>query len=181
MKKFISVSYKCWNALSTVACVFLILNMLVIIANIIMRRFAGSPIYGSTELVSYASLVTASIALAQNEWFEGNIRMTLVLESIGKQASRVIQFIVYIVCSVAFVYITYLLTAQAAAAYVKGDISTDLHMPIFIFKAILAIGFIFVTICIICKTIVLGYVAKTGEDINLRLETGYKEDAGENQ
>lgn len=180
MKKFISAAYKCWNALSTFACVFLFLNMAIIIANIIMRRFFGTPIYGSTELVSYASLTTAAIALSQNEWFGGNIRMTLILESIGKKASRIITFIVYIVCSLAFIYISWLLTGQAAAAYSKADISTDLHMPIFIFKTILAVGFIILTICIICKAIVYGYAAKTGEEVNFRLRTGFQEEETKN-
>lgn len=172
MRKLASCTYKVWKVTSGIASVFLILNMLIIIANIIMRRVFNTPILGSTELVSYASLITASLALAQNEWFDGNIRMTLVVESIPHKAAKVLHFVDYIICSVVFVYVSYLLVNQAVNKFIVADVSTDLHMPIFIFSAVLAFGFILLTVSIIIKMVILGYGVITGDEINLKCPSG---------
>lgn len=175
MRKLATGAYKVWNITSMVASVFLVFNMVVIIANIIMRRILGAPIFGSTEIVSYASLITASLALAQNEWFDGNIRMTIILDMLNKKTSRIIQFVDYIICTVAFVYISYLLVGQAFSKFAVADVSTDLKLPLFIFAGCLALGFILLTACIIVKTAVIGYGAFTGDEINFKRPSG-KED-----
>lgn len=172
MRKLATGAYKVWNATSTIAGVFLIFNMVVIIANIIMRRIMGAPIFGSTEIVSYASLITASLALAQNEWFDGNIRMTIVLDLISRKTSKIIQFVDYIICTIAFVYISYLLVGQAISKFAIADVSIDLKLPLFIFAGCLAFGFILLTVCILIKTLVLGYSVATGEEINFKRPSG---------
>lgn len=168
MKRLAANSGKIWGFTSAIAGVVLTFNMLLIIANIIMRRFFNAPIYGSTELVRYASLVGASFGLAQNEWFEGNIKMTLLTEHIEQKAADIIRFICDVICSIAFSYISYLLIIQAVSKYIKADASTDLRLPIFVFASILAFGFIVLTICLIIKAIIQGYIVKTGTPVSLR-------------
>ena len=175
MRKLATGAYRIWNITSTVAGVFLIFNMVIIIANIVMRRVLGAPIFGSTEIVSYASLITASLALAQNEWFDGNIRMTIILDMISKRTSRIIQFVDYIICSIAFIFISYLLVGQALDKYAVADVSVELKLPLFVFAGCLAVGFILLTVCIILKTAVIGYGAFTGDEINFKRPSG-KED-----
>lgn len=172
MRVLATNAYKVWKATALFASIFIVANMCIIIFNIVTRRFFNSPIYGSTEIVSYLSLITASFALAQNEWFDGNIRMSLVLEILPHKFSRYLIFVDYIVCSAAFVYITYLIGNQAVNKYVTGDISTDLGVPLYIFSAILALGFCILTVCIIIKTLVYGYAAFTSEEINFRYPSG---------
>jgi TRAP-type C4-dicarboxylate transport system permease small subunit len=168
VEKFVNVTGRIWKYVSYAAMVCLIANVLIIIANIIMRRFFGAPIWGSTEYVKYLSLVGASFALVQNEWFDGNIRMTLLPEKIPQAGKNVLTFIVNLVCSVAFVYISYLLVLSAYSKYLKWDISPDLQLPIFWFVTILAIGFIILTIGLICKTIISAHTLRTGQLHNLR-------------
>ncbi len=165
MKKLADSADKVWRATSLVASVFLLFNMCLIIANIIMRRFFNAPIFGSTEIVSYASLITASLALAQNEWFGGNIQMTLVIDILPERVSKYIVFIVNIVCSCAFVFITYLLKNAAVKQFAAGDYTQDLKLPLYIFYILLAIGFAILTICIIVKTIICGYNAISGQNV----------------
>lgn len=163
MKKLAKVANKTWTVAALVAGVSLTFIMLLIVANIIMRRFLGKPIFGSTEIVRYASLIGGALALAMNEWFDGNIQMTFLLENISAKKRLVIELVDYIVCSVAFIYISYLLCTQTVTKYVKLDSTTDLHMPIYIFAGILAFGFILLTICLICKSILKAHEIKTGE------------------
>ncbi len=168
MKKLIDNTNKIWNVTSLCASVFLVLNMIVIVANIITRRFFNTPIFGSTEMVSYASLITASLALAQNEWFDGNIEMTIILEMMPKRAEKILHFVDYIICSVAFTFISYLLFQQAANKFASADYSQDLKLPVWIFTAVLAVGFVLLTICMYLKTVVYGYAAVKNEEVTLR-------------
>lgn len=165
LKKLAENADKVWRATSSAASVFLLFNMFLILANIIMRRFFKTPIFGSTELVSYASLITASLALAQNEWFEGNIQMTLILDKLPRQISKYVVFVDYLVCSGAFVFITYLLGKSSVKQFSTGDYSQDLKLSIYIFYIILTIGFAILTACIILKTIICAYNAFTGSEI----------------
>ncbi|NLO96693.1 MAG: TRAP transporter small permease [Peptococcaceae bacterium] len=172
MNKLVRITDRTWDITSKVASVFLTVIMLLIIANIVMRRFFNAPIFGSTELVRYFSLAAASFALAQNEWFEGNIKMTLFLELVSEKLRKIILFIGSIICTAAFSYISYLLVGQAIAKYVKNDVSTELNIPIFIMAGILALGFIFLTISLLLKTIVNGYNLKNNVELDMRPYSG---------
>lgn len=165
MKKLAESADKVWRITALVASVFILFNMFLILANIVMRRFFNAPIFGSTEIVSYASLITAALALAQNEWFGGNIQMTLVTDLIPRRVSKYIVFIDNVICSCAFVFITYLLRNAAVKQMIAGDYTQDLKLPLYIFYILLAIGFGLLTVCIIIKTVICGYNAIKDGDI----------------
>lgn len=163
MKKLAKVANKTWTVAALVAGVSLTFIMLLIVVNIIARRFFGKPVFGSTEIVRYSSLIGGALALAMNEWFDGNIQMTFLLENIKPKTRLIIELVDYIVCSAAFIYICYLLCTQTVNKYIKMDATTDLHLPIYIFAGILAFGFILLTICLIIKAILKVHEIKTGE------------------
>lgn len=168
MAKLANVTGWFWRGTSHIASVCLLANVLMIIANILMRRFFGAPIWGSTEFVKYISLITASFALAQNEWFDGNIKMTLLPENLPEKARQVLMVFVNIFCAAAFALISRLLVVQAIAKFTKWDISPELQLPIFIFASVLAAGFILLTVSIALKAVLSVYTLKTGIVFNLR-------------
>jgi TRAP-type C4-dicarboxylate transport system permease small subunit len=163
MEKLMLFANKVWKAEAAVAWVFMFVNVLLIVVNIIMRRAFGMPIYGSTEFVRYISLVAASFALAQNEWIDGNITMSLLHEKLPKKIARRLKAITNTVCAIVFVLISYLLFAQFQDKLAKRDISYELGFPIWIPALILAIGFAILTASIIIKTILLWHLEKTGD------------------
>jgi TRAP-type C4-dicarboxylate transport system permease small subunit len=151
-----------------ISCFLLVFNMLLIVANIILRRFFNSPIFGSTELVRYLSLCAASFALSDNEWVDGNVNMTLLLEMMSNKTRDIMVFLGNVFCAVSFVLISYLLIIQAISKYTKGDITTELGIPIWIPASILAFGFVVLTLMIAIKSVILGWALKTGEKIDFR-------------
>jgi TRAP-type C4-dicarboxylate transport system permease small subunit len=158
-----------WSLTSTVSGILLLINIAIIIANILLRRFAGAPIFGSTELVRYCSLSSAALALAQNEWYDGNVKMTLLLEKIGNKASTVIRAAVDAVCLVGFVYVSASLYKQFATRFVDGSVSQDLSIPIWLIALILFVGFVLLTVCFFCKVCIqIGILTKKDVQLPVR-------------
>lgn len=165
MKKLARISDKLWNIGALIAGVTLVAITILIIVNIVARRFFNAPIYGSTEIVKYLALVGGALALSQNEWFDGNIQMTLVLEKISEKAKLVLEIIDYVVCSIAFIFVSYLLVLQTSKKFQINDVTVDLKIPIGIFAGILSFGFMFLTLTLIVKTILKVHQLKTGENL----------------
>jgi TRAP-type C4-dicarboxylate transport system permease small subunit len=159
---------KIWRVLAFIASAFMFVNMAFIILNIVLRRFFSMPIFGATELVCYISLTVASFALCQNEWVDGNIRMTLILESLKERGGYILLFIVNLVCSVFFVIFSYLFIVQAIGKFQVNDTSYDLHIPVWIPNAILALGVCAMTACIIIKMLMYFCAIRTGKVFDLR-------------
>ena len=170
MKKLLVVSNKVWKAEIYVAWVLMFFVMMLVITNIILRRFFGSPIYGSTELVRYLSLCVASFALAQNEWIDGNITMTLIQERIkSKKAVGIIMAVTTTICALVFILISYLFCMQVNTRITNHDITAELKMPIWIPTLIFAVGAIFLTASLIIKCILRWHRTIKGEpQINFR-------------
>jgi TRAP-type C4-dicarboxylate transport system permease small subunit len=136
-----------------------------VMVNVILRRFFNSPIYGSTEFIRYISLLSASLAIAENEWVEGNAKMSLLLEKLPKKYADTLIFISGAICSAVFILVTYLLFVQAVDKFAKVDITPELNFPVWIPAIVLAIGFCILTVTIIIKTVILGHALKSGETI----------------
>ena len=162
MDKLVKNANKLWKYETSIAATFLFVNVCFIIANIIMRRFFNAPIFGSTEMIRYISLVAASFSIAQNEWINGNITMTLIHEKLKAKAAAMLSSITNSVVALIFVVITYLLWTEMMNKFAKDDVSYELQFPMWIPALILAIGFTLLTCSIVIKAVLLWYVEVTG-------------------
>ena len=160
LKKF---GDKLSNFTCYIACVLLFAIMILVIANILVRTFSSGSILGTTELVRYGMCIAAALALTQNEWVDGNVRVTILLEVMPKAAHRVVDFLCYVVTSIGFVPITYLLFQQAFDQIALNTLTQDLFMPQWIFSLLLAVGFLLLTICFWLRTIIKAYIIKNPE------------------
>lgn len=166
--KLASLSNKVFHAITWVGGIVLTINVLLVVANIILRRVFNSPIFGATEYVQYISLIAGALGLCQNEWYGGNVTMTLVLEKLSSKAREIVKFICDIISSVGFVFVSYLMINDVFSKFAKNDVTNTLGMPRWIFVAILAFGVVMLTLAIIAKTVIQGSVAFGGQPINLR-------------
>ena len=72
---------------------------------------------------------------------------------ISVKARRVLDLVCYIIASIGFIPITFFLCEQAIDTFIKGTQTTDLFMPMWVFSAFMALGFILLTICFWMRTI----------------------------
>lgn len=143
-----------WRILARVACVFMGAVIILIVVNVVLRRAFNAPIFGSTELICYGVLITSSFALSQNEWVDGNIRMSLIVELLPTdKAKNILWFIVNLACTVGLVISSYLLFHEVGVKYLHGDKSLSLSLPVWFFYLILSIGFLLLTVTFIVKEI----------------------------
>jgi TRAP-type C4-dicarboxylate transport system permease small subunit len=169
MKNLLLYANKIWRVEAAAAWVFLFANVLIIVVNIVMRRFFNAPIVGATEIIRYISLIAAGLALAQNEWIDGNITMSLIHEKLKRKNAKRLKAITNSIVAVIFVLITYLLFIQVRDKIVNLDVSYELQIPVWIPALILAVGFTVLTVSIIIKSILLWFIEVTGApEVNFR-------------
>jgi TRAP-type C4-dicarboxylate transport system permease small subunit len=152
-KTLTAFAERLWSVTSVIAGVFLVSYMLLIVANIIMRRAFGAPIFGIIELVCYGSLVSCCFALAQTEWKDGNVTMPLLLENISEKAKCLMMVLNNSVCLAGFCYVAYQCTRQVFIKRLNGGGTIDLHIPLWIIAVFLAMGFVLLAICLLMKLI----------------------------
>lgn len=157
MEKLKKIGDKAWGACIYVSGVIMFLVTIMVLVNVLLRRFTNYSIVGCTELVRYFMCVAAALALMQNEWSDGNVRVTIVLEAVSERVRGVLDFVCYVIASVGFVFITWCMLTQALDTFKRGTLTTDLFMPMWIFSGILSLGFVMLTVCFWMRTIVKGY------------------------
>ena len=168
MEKFAWFVNALWKKFTAVGAVVLAFVVTLIVCNVIARRFFNAPIFGSTELVCHFILVVAALALPQNEWIDGNISMDLIQEFMKDKGKLITRMIINLICGIAFVYVDYLMIKFTVFRFQSGDITLDIHLPIWIFFGILSVGYIFMTFGLFSKAILLGYTIKTGKSFDYR-------------
>jgi len=133
--------------------------------NVLLRRFFNMPIYGSTEIVRYISLACASFAIVEHEWVNGNINMPIILDAVPKKVRAIMLCTGYIIATGVFTFISYLLIRQVMNRYTFHSVSPDLGITLWIPALVLSIGFIAMTLTIIVKAVICGWMVKTGNNI----------------
>lgn len=153
LKKLTQLGDKLWTCTSIIGGVFLIFYMSLTIANIVMRRFLNSPIFGVTELICYGSLAACCFGLAQTEWKDGNVTMTILVEQTSEKVGHLIRAINTLISVCGFAFVTYHCVQQVFIKYESGGGTTDLHIPLYIITIFLAVGFAFLFLCLVMKFI----------------------------
>ena len=157
MKKLDRTADKVFAVMIRISSIILSLIMIFVFFNVILRLTTKKPVLGSTEIVRYAALIGASLALCQNEWFDGNIRVTMILDILPKKVASAIAFIGYAVISGGIGMIVYFLLQQTIKYYNTGTLTNELFLPTCLFTGFLAFGFFTLMICFIIRTIIFGY------------------------
>jgi TRAP-type C4-dicarboxylate transport system permease small subunit len=144
------------------------IDVVVIILNIITRRFFSAPIQGTTEMVRYLMLACASFAIIENEWIDGNVNMLVFLEKLKDRTRKIALGIVYAVTTVGTAIISYLLVAQTMTRFGDGLSSNELHFPLWIPATVITIGFCVLTVVLVFKTYVYFWMVRSGNTLNFR-------------
>lgn len=179
MAQFKQKVTKIVNILAVLPKIMVAIDMLIVVVNVIMRRFFSMPIHGATEVICYLGLATASLALFFTEWTEGNVKMTFVNERISERKGDILDMIINICCVPVMAFATYLIISMAISKYKKGDASVELAFPLWIPATILAIGFALITIVLLCKAIVRIYDVKNGIHTDFHIGAGEAAEAAE--
>ncbi|MDR1028832.1 MAG: TRAP transporter small permease [Clostridiales Family XIII bacterium] len=168
LEKRLKLATKFFRVFAEISMWLMFIDAVLIIVNIITRRFFNFPILGTTEMVRYLMLGCASFAIIENEWVDGNVSMLVFLEKLKEKTFKIVLGVVYAVTTIGTAIIAYLLIIQAALRFEDGQSSNELHFPLWIPATFIAIGFCVLVITLLLKTILYFWMGKTGNTLNFR-------------
>lgn len=166
MEKFIEKMLKIMKFISLIGGVCLFLDLAFVVVNIILRAF-NAPVFGSTEIVRYGALVATAFALAYNQFDDGNIRVTLLIDSLSQKGRDVLGFIVECVLTCGFIYMTYYMLKYTISLQSKGDLTSEMRLPAWIFAGILFLGLLLMVLANVVKCMDRGYALHIKKDYEI--------------
>lgn len=172
MTKLIHFTNKLTKAVVVIAEIALVISILLVVVNVVMRRVFTMPINGTTEMVCYLCLLVASISLANTEWLDGNVKVTLIAEKTSRKIGDIVEIIGMFVTIPFMSYVTYLLFKLTYSKFMKNDVSVELRFPLYIACGLLAIGFAILIAILVIKLIVRIYDVSHGTHYDFTQNTG---------
>lgn len=142
--------------------IIMTLMMILIVANVLSRRFLNAPIFGSTEIVRYCMMIAAALALFNNEWHDGNPQMTFIIDMFKPKARALINAICCFAGAAGMIYVTYYMILQIAYKNKANVLTEDLKLPVWFFVMMLSIGTVLMVVCLIIKGLIHAKNVRTG-------------------
>lgn len=128
-------------AFNYIAIAALTFNVLIIVIDVVRRRFFGSAIIGSSEYVSMAEIVLIFCALGYTQYNHGLVHITFFMKKFPKQAPIVLWTMHEWLGAIITVLLTYASWMQAGVVKKYGITTTSLQIPHYPFHIIMAVGF----------------------------------------
>ena len=153
MEKLDWITKRSVRTLNFISCVILFGMMIFIIAYILLRAVFGYIIMGSYEIVQYSCLFVVCFALAGNDYNEGNVRITILVDAIPAKWRKIPDIFAHILscamCITATVYMFQFYLTRLAS----GSQTYMMKIPIYIFAMALFISFILLSFSVVFRAI----------------------------
>lgn len=114
--------------------------MLLIAADVVLRYVINRPIKGSYELIELMLVLIVYLGLAYTQAKKGHIGVDLVVSRFSPGIQGVINSTTYLLCLGGFLIITWRSIVQSEILRVEGTTTGLLHLPLFPFMWIVALG-----------------------------------------
>ncbi|THB72886.1 MAG: TRAP transporter small permease [Desulfobacteraceae bacterium] len=135
--------------------VMLFAMMAMTITDLFLRNFTNSGILGSVELTEFMMIIVVFCSLAQCEVNDGHIRVDLVMNSFGPRARLFADLFTQTLCTALFALMTLSVFHHALNMRSSGEVTMDLHLPIYPFVFIAAFGCLVMTAVLFVKVLSL--------------------------
>ncbi len=146
--------------LHIVAAFALVSMMMVIVANIIGRIFFRSPVAGTLEIVGFAGVVVAAIAVVFTERGHGNVFVDVVVTRLPPRLQRIFRSITYLLSFGAACILFWAVLLSAVEWYKTGEATLMLGIRHFPFGFIWAGGLF--CLCVLLFKHFIGTLARRG-------------------
>lgn len=133
--------------------VILFTMMAMTIIDLFLRNFTNSGILGSVEITEFLMVIVVFCSLAQCEADDGHIRVDLVMDRVGPKVKTGADIFTQTLCTVLFALMTASIFHHAVNMKSAGEVTMDLHLPIYPFVYIAACGCLIMTLVLLLKTV----------------------------
>ena len=141
--------------LSKIGSWFLVLIMLITVADVIGRKFFNMPVKGTLELISMFLIIFVFLNLPYNEMRGGNVTIAILFMRFGNKAKKIIDAIMYVPFLAVSIIFTRQLFVLAKDEVESGTMTTILNIPISPFYYIAAAGFLILTLTVLARLILI--------------------------
>lgn len=144
MKKAVD---KTTHFLMVIGCVIFAITLLIVVVNVLTRKFANYPIKGSTELVQYGIMLAVGLAMARTGFEGRHIFVPLLIDKFGLVGRQVFVTIGAAFGTCTFAVLGYLFFSDIPTFLFGASRTTDSwNIPYYAIYAIMGIGFAIATL-----------------------------------
>lgn len=143
------------EVLSKIGSWFLVVIMLITVADVIGRKFFNMPVKGTLELISMCLIIFVFFNLPQNEMRGGNVTIDTIYVNFGKKFKKFIDSIMYVPFFAVSVLFTWQLFVLAKDEAESGTTTVILNIPTSPFIYLAAIGFVIMSVTVLARLILI--------------------------
>lgn len=131
------------RVMAVIAAIVLAIMMILTVADVCGRNFFLKPIEGTVELIGIMLVIAGCLGLGYCQLNEGNIRITIISDRFSQRGQDIIFLFAYIIGAVVTGLICWQGGTRAWEYIFKtfGGTIVRLHLPLWPFMMLLAIGF----------------------------------------
>ncbi len=123
-------SFRLSRVINGVGICLILAMMLLTVSDVLLRYVFNHPIPGSYELIKFMMLIVVFYGLAYTAVKKGHITIDLLLTRLPDRAQAIINTITWALSFGLFCLVTWRSLLLAKAMWQRGDVSTDLLLPI---------------------------------------------------
>lgn len=153
MKLYENIVKKASIYFDKIAQLILCASILLVVVNILLRVFLGSPILGTYEYVGFFASLIIGLSLAYCALENGNIAVEFFHQKLSPEVQVVIDSVMGIVAFVFFIFATWHMSGFAYSMVLSGEVSASTGAPVFYFVYIVTFGILMLCLVILSKII----------------------------
>lgn len=122
--------------------------------DLFLRNFTNSSILGSVELTELMMVIVVFCSIAQCEVDDGHIRIGLIMDKFSPGARNLADIFTQALCTAVFTLMSVSIYHHAGNMKQYGEVTMDLHIPLYPFVYIACFGCVLMALVLFCKTII---------------------------
>jgi TRAP-type C4-dicarboxylate transport system permease small subunit len=128
VQKFLRVVVTADQAFFLVAGLGLAFMMVVTLVDVVMR-YMGRPIFGSMEIVCFASAVVIGFSIPYTSWSKGHIIVDFLLEKLSPKSGRILRIITRCMGIALFLFAGYNFILYGLDLIKSGEVTPGFRIP----------------------------------------------------
>ena len=146
------------RAVGAIAVVFLVLMMLLTVADVFLRYVFSAPIKGSLELTEFCMVIAGFLGIAWCAVKRGHVKVDLIVSHLPLQAQGITDTITMLLAMTVVPLVAWRAFAQARYLMEENFVSPSLNIPEYPFYLVMGIGYTLLFFVLI--TVLVEYIKK---------------------
>ena len=133
IRKFCAITGRISQVLAVLSYIGYGVMIVITIVDIALRLTINKPIFGSSEIVGYALMITVFAAFAMTQTEHGHIQVTMFIRLFPARVRYIVLTVIQFATVAIWILFSYALYKQAESAYRQGLYSSTLRIPTYPF------------------------------------------------